>query len=399
MSQVDLIQDTSALQKFCQTVSFELDAPPFLAIDTEFIRERTYWPQLCLIQIADAKGAVAIDPLAPGIDLSPLVDILQNPKILKVFHSGRQDIEIFHLLTGKVPAPLFDTQVAAMVCGFGDCVSYESLVQAVLKKKVDKSSRLTDWSHRPLTPEQLTYALGDVIHLRKLYGWFHHKLQKNQRASWIGQEMSLLSNPETYQTPPERAWMRLKGGSIQSLKPLSFSVLKELAAFRESVAQEKNIPRRKVMRDEVLFELAIALPKTEEELKRLRGVTSSFPAEMSAEKIVERIAALRQWPPEKWEKALQSSNTTSSDSGVIALLRLLLKVCSDESGVAQRLIAVSDDLEFLAREEGEFLLSSPLLKGWRFDVFGKEALDLKAGQLALTVKNGKIHRIPGLSKL
>lgn len=389
-----LIQNTQALQQFCETLSFDPGIPPFLAIDTEFIRERSYWPHLCLIQVADACRTVAIDPLAPDLDLSPFLALLQTPDILKVFHSGRQDIEIFYLLTGQIPAPLFDTQVAAMACGFGDSVSYENLVQSILKKRVDKAFRLTDWSRRPLTPEQLRYALGDVHFLRKLYGWFYEELKKNKREDWICQEMALLSTPATYQTLPENAWTRLKGASPQALKPLSFTVLKALAALREQVAQDKNIPRRRVIRDEIIFELATALPTTVDALKQLRGIATALHPDLPAEKIVEHIAAICQQSSTTWEKALQSANPPSPDKDVLALLRLLLKMCADGHGLAQRLIATNEDLEFFAREKGKALEASPLLQGWRFDVFGKEALDLKMGRLALTLLNGKIHRVP-----
>lgn len=388
-----LIQDTQTLEAFCQTVSFEPDSHPFLTVDTEFIRERTYWPQVCLIQIADAHRAVAIDPLAPGMDLAPLMDLLHHPEILKVFHSARQDIEIFHFLTGKIPTPLFDTQIAAMVCGFGDSVSYENLVQAILKQRLDKSSRLTDWAQRPLTSAQLRYALGDVIHLRGLYTWFREKLQKNKRESWIEQEIALLLNPETYQMPTHKAWTRLKGGSPQALKPLSFTVLKELATLREQAAQNHNLPRRKIVRDEVLFELASALPTTVEALKRLRGMAASLSPALPAETIVNCIAKIAKGSPEKWEATLLCANPPSPDKEALALFRLLLKICADEHGIAQRLIGTGEDLEFFVREKGEILATSPLLQGWRFDIFGKEALDLKAGNIALTIQQGRVRRM------
>ncbi|HSV29168.1 MAG TPA: ribonuclease D, partial [Candidatus Omnitrophota bacterium] len=260
-----MIADTASLAEFCQ----RLASAPYVTVDTEFMREKTYYPQLCLVQIGGPDDAKAIDPLAPGIDLEPLFELLRNPKVLKVFHAARQDVEIFLHMMGSVPAPLFDTQVAAMVCGFGDAVSYENLASQLARARIDKSMRFTDWALRPLTEKQVQYALGDVTHLRVAYEKLVKKLEKNGRIEWLAEEMAELTTPETYRVNPENAWKRLKP---RSSSPKFLAVLKELAAWREREAQERDIPRQRIVRDENLMEIAAHHPTSVEELSRTRGL-------------------------------------------------------------------------------------------------------------------------------
>lgn len=384
-----LIQTTEDLQVFC-TELLKSAEPSLLAIDTEFMSEKTYWPQLCLIQLAYEKGVVLIDPLAPSMDLSPLFPVLQHPSILKAFHSARQDLEIFYILTGHVPRPLFDTQVAGMVCGLGESISYENLVEKILKKKLDKSARLTDWSKRPLSQAQLSYAVQDVLYLKEAYPWFQKKFQQNGREAWIQEEMEILLNPETYHLSLEKVWLRLKGKSFYGLKSKTLAVLKALATWREIKAQQMNIPRRRVVEDKILFDLALFLPKNKQELTQARGFPPSFLFGKEIEAVIEVIVQTLKTPSETWPHPVYPPITSIKDSIFLDFLKFLLTINCKEQDVVPRMVALTNDLEIFACQND---LSLPFLKGWRLDIFGKDALDLKEGKLALKFLEGKIHKI------
>jgi ribonuclease D len=383
------IQDTASLRHFCETLVFEPDHPPFLTIDTEFIRERTYYPILCLIQVADAEKAIAIDPLSPTLDLAPFWEMLYRPDILKVFHASRQDIEIFRQLTGKIPEPLFDTQVAAMVCGFGESVSYENLVQTLLKINIDKTSRFSDWSFRPLREEQLAYALGDVIHLRQVYLCFSKTLEKNQRQAWLSDEMATLLRPETYEPNLDELWKRIKNRQVQSLNALSLALLKELSIWREDLAQQRNLPRRHVLKDDALVELAILKPTCKKDLERLRDpqVKGALKS-VSLKTLFEKVKQLQSAPVGNFVK-LSKPKISSQHAVLLEFLKVLLKLCAEEAGVAPKLIANSQDLERLVKEDHPDIEA---LEGWRYELFGQEALAFKAGERGFSYEKGKLRR-------
>ena len=386
-----LIQCTSELQDFCTNIAFDPDSPPFIAVDTEFMRERTYYPILCLIQVADAKQAVAIDPLAPGLDLSPFFELLFRSDILKVFHAGRQDLEIFNHLTGNLPTPIFDTQLAAMVCGFGEAASYESLVKGILKKSIDKTSRFSDWSSRPLRKEQLTYALADVIHLRPLYRWFMKALNKNQRYEWLDKEMVTLLTPQTYTPDPSVLWKRIKSRQVQSLNPQSLGLLKKLSMWREEMAIAKNLPRRHVIKDDLLVELAILKPTETEDLNRLRDPRGKEALTgLPMDRLFEMVQQVQHNPMPK-AKEPERLHLSAQEAILLELLKIVLKHCAQKHNVAAKLLATTQDLERLVREAHPDI---DALKGWRFELFGKEALAFKAGEKAFAFTNGKLTLCP-----
>ena len=381
---MDLIVDTAALSELCARLS----QAPYITIDTEFMRERTYWPQLCLVQVADAREARAIDPLAPGIDLAPLFAVMNNPKVLKVFHAARQDVEIFFHLSGKVPAPLFDTQVAAMVCGFGDAVSYETLAAKLAKARIDKSQRFTDWSHRPLAERQLTYALADVTHLRIAYEKLERQLEKDGRGDWLEDEMAVLTDPATYRLDPDEAWRRLKPrtGNARTLM-----LLKALAAWREREAQNRDMPRQRVIRDEALLEIAASAPTTIDELARTRGLSRGLADGRIGAAILATVAQALETPEADWPKPEARVDLPRGLGPVVDLLKVLLKLKCDEHDVAQRLVASSSDLEAIAADDQADV---PAMQGWRRSLFGEDALRLKHGKVALALaENGKGLRL------
>jgi ribonuclease D len=378
---MSLLTTTADVAALCA----ELAREPYVAADTEFMRDRTYWPKLCLVQLAGAKRQAAIDPLAKGIDLAPLFMLLADPRVLKVFHAARQDIEIFHRLTGAVPTPLFDTQLAAMVCGYGEEVGYETLVSQIAKGRVDKSSRFTDWSRRPLSAQQLAYALGDVIHLRVIYERLKRQLEQTGRTEWVAQELADLTNPATYSPSPEEAWKRIK---VRSREPRFLGVLRALAAWREGEAQRRDVPRNRIVRDDLLLEIAANRPASIEELTKLRRISLDRSSAAAAVEAVQAALALpedrlpRLEPPPKLPRGL---------GPMIELLRVLLKLKCEEHHVAQRLVATTSDLEAIATQENPDVAA---LKGWRFEVFGRAALDLKRGELGLAIADGQIVLLP-----
>jgi ribonuclease D len=375
-----LITTTGQLAAFCAAHA-EIE---FVTVDTEFMRERTYWPKLCLVQLGGPADTVAVDPLAKGIDLRPLFDLLANPKVMKVFHAARQDVEIFFNLTGQVPNPMFDTQVAAMVCGFGDAASYETLAGQLAGAKIDKSSRFTDWSNRPLTEKQIDYALGDVSHLRKVYTRLREQLQKSGRIGWVAEEMAALTDPALYKVDPMEIWRRFKW---RADKPRLRALLRELAAWRELEAQRLNVPRNRVVRDEALMEIAYHAPKDAHELARTRGLSTGFAESRQGRDVLAAVARANALPLEECPPGEERRHLPGGLGAVMDLLKVLLKQVSEEHGVAVKLIATVDELEDIAASDDA---NVPALHGWRRELFGNLALALKRGELALSVKDKKI---------
>lgn len=369
-----LITTTDELAAFCKPLA----DTEFIAVDTEFMRERTYWPKLCLAQVAGPDDAAAIDTLAEGIDLAPLDELMLNPKVLKVFHAARQDLEIFYLRLQKVPEPLFDTQVAAMVCGHGEAASYESLATRLAKAKIDKSSRFTDWSRRPLSERQITYALSDVTHLRVVYEKLKKQLDKTGRFSWIAEEMAILSDPAIYRADPEQAWRRLRP---RGASPRVMAILKEAAAWRERTAQRIDIPRQRLLRDEQLLEISAHAPKSIEELAATRGLGRGFAEGWQGRELMEAIERARALPESELPVRDKTPEQIRAPGAIVDLLRTLLRLKAEQAGVAGRLVASADELDRLAAGKRDIAA----LKGWRHEVFGADAVDLIEGRLALAL--------------
>ena len=374
-----VIDSTAALTEFCRS----LQNREFIAIDLEFLREKTYYAKLCLIQVGAADDAAVIDPLAEGLDLSPFVELLKNPGITKVFHSGRQDIEILYMLTGFIPEPLFDTQIAAMVCGYGDSVSYETLVKKICDVELDKSSRLSNWSIRPLDKSQLCYALSDVTHLVNVYQALREQLKLNGRIHWLDEEAEILKNPETYTVNPQDAWQKIKH---RSHNPKMLTVLKELAAWRESRAQRKDTPRQNVIKDDLLLNIAALCPTSIEELEQIRNMRKEVATGKLGNEIIEVLNAARQIPASQYVKLPKERPLPQGAAGLHELLKLLLKLTSQESGVVAKLIASDDDLKRFATFKDR---NNPILKGWRKELFGNRAIELRNGKLSIRYDNIK----------
>lgn len=381
---MSLISDSQSLAAFCA----RLESAEFITVDTEFLRDNTYWPKLCLVQVAGPDDVAAIDTLAEGLDLAPLLELMSNPKLLKVFHSARQDLEIFYHLMGDLPVPLFDTQVAAMVCGFGDQVGYETLVRRLTGAQLDKSSRFTDWSKRPLTDRQMNYALSDVTHLRPIYETLRGQVEANGRAAWLEEEMTLLTTPATYALDPQQAWLRLK---TRSRDRRYLAVLRALAAWRERQAQKRNIPRGRFLRDEQLYDIAAHTPKTVEELARTRGLSRGFAEGRQGVMVLEVIAKAVAQPKADWPVLPNKNDLPNGLGPVVDLLKVLLAMKCQKHSVAQRLVATTSDLEQIAADDQAKV---PALRGWRRELFGEDALALKHGKLALGSDGEHIVLIP-----
>ncbi len=375
-----LITTTEELEAACRRMARH----PFVTVDTEFLRETTFWPILCVVQLATDEEALAIDALAEGLDLQPLLGLMADEDVVKVFHAARQDLEIFWKLSGVLPTPLFDTQVAAMVCGYGDQVSYSELVQSVCRVAVDKSSRFTDWARRPLAEAQIAYAIGDVTHLRDVYRALTKRLEATGRRSWLEDEMKALTSPEIYEQHPERAWERYKA---RARKPRDLAVLMEIAAWRESEAQARDVPRSRVLKDDVLIELATAAPRSVEALANLRAFPRGMERSRAGGEILEAIERGLARDPKTLPKIERERRNGANIGATVELLKVLLRQVSEESGVAGKLIATVDDLESIAANDKAGV---PALSGWRRKLFGERALELKHGRLALTVENGKV---------
>jgi ribonuclease D len=362
-----------------------LSKHPFVAVDTEFMRENTYWPDLCLIQIASTEEAAAIDPKA-DLDMKPLLDLLvDNEDVLKVFHAGSQDLEIIHNLTGKVPRALFDTQVAAMALGHGEQVGYSNLIESMLGHSLDKGARFTDWSRRPLDKRQIDYAIADVTHLAKIFPRLLEKLKKTGRGGWLNEEMERLSDPSTFAFAPEDAWKRLR---MPSRNPAVLGRLRALAAWRETEARTKNIPRGRIVKDDTLVELAAHPPRTQDDLAGVRGLSAGWRTNDIGARLMGALESARPLEADDLPTREPRRPGLTKDAALVSdLLKLLLKIRAKESGVAPKLIARSDDLEALAAGVRENL---NILSGWRFEEFGRDALALVEGRLAFAIENGKL---------
>tara|TARA_A200000113_G_scaffold177870_1_gene163353 strand:+ start:405 stop:1562 length:1158 start_codon:yes stop_codon:yes gene_type:complete len=383
---MNIIKTTSELSQFCD-YAYNFD---YITVDTEFLRERTYYPKLCLIQLAipgdQENSAVLIDPLERNLDLSPLYKIFLDPDIVKVFHAARQDLEIFFHDKNIIPSPLFDTQLAAMVCGFGEQVGYETLVRSICKVNLDKSSRFTDWSLRPLSNKQQQYALADVTHLRQIYEYLKEQLKRNERETWLEEELNILKNPETYITRPNEAWRRIKSRSNSSK---FLGIVARLAEFRETYAQKNNIPRNRVLKDDALMELASLKPKSFDDLSRSRLLLRDARKGKIAKGILDSIKAAEDLKFEQVNYATKVPKSLNVNSALSDMLRVLLKAKSEELGVAAKLIANSSDLDSIASGER----TVPALSGWRHQIFGREALELCDGKVGLVLQGKNITTI------
>jgi ribonuclease D len=378
------ITTTAELTALCETLA----RSDYVAVDTEFLREQTFWPLLCLIQLAGPEAEAIVDPLAPEIDLAPFYRLMADTSTVKVFHAARQDIEIIFLKAGIVPTPVVDTQVAAMVCGFGDSISYVNLVKKTTGTDLDKSSRFTDWSRRPLSSKQLDYALADVTYLRNVYVYLKDMLEKTGRTPWLQEEMAILTNPSTYDTSPENAWQRLK---LRVKGRKSLAVLLELAAWRERLAQSLDVPRGRVLRDDALYDIANQVPASAEALGQLRTLSDGFARSQRAKEILEAVKTGLARDPKTLPKIERNEALSAEASATLELLKVLLKAAAAEHGVAPRIIADSEDLEQLATSDEADILA---LQGWRRALFGEAALKLKRGELALTLVKGEVRAVP-----
>ncbi len=379
-----LIETTDELAALCA----RLATAEFVTVDTEFMRERTYWPELCVVQIAGPDDVAVIDALAPGLDFGPLYALFDDERVTKVFHAARQDLEIFLLRSGRLPKPLFDTQVAAMVAGFGDQVGYDALIAALTGESIDKAFRFSDWSARPLTPQQIAYAAADVTHLRRAYAKLRARLERTGRLAWVAEEMAALSDPATYRLDPEEAWQRLKP---RSTNRRFLAVLRAVAAWREREAQRLNIPRQRVMKDETVLEVAAQAPSDVAGLLRARGFPRSLAEGRSAAALLAAIAQAKALPEDALPTAEERRNGARASPALVALLKVLLAAKCEEHDVAQRLVASAEELDRLAVEEHADL---PCLHGWRRTVFGEDALALKSGKVALTASGRRIRLVP-----
>ncbi|WP_425358700.1 ribonuclease D [Aestuariivirga litoralis] len=380
-----MITTTESLYRLCDSLASET----FITVDTEFMRESTYWPDLCLIQVAGETVHGLIDPLAPGIDLKPFFALMDNPRVLKVFHAARQDIEIMVHRAGIVPHPVFDTQIAAMVCGFGDQVGYEAIVRKLAKAQIDKSSRFTDWSRRPLSEKQLAYALADVTHLRVVYEALKKELDRTGREHWLREEMDILTNPATYRTEPEDAWKRIKV-RLRSKKQLA--VLMATAAWREREAREKNVPRSRVLKDDALAEVATQCPQTREALNQLRALPKGMASSRIGDAIQKAVAEGLAIDPKSLPQPADGRDEMSDAAQAAAeVLKLALKVVCEKEGIAPKLVASSSDIDAVAESD---TADVHLMHGWRRELFGELALAIKRGEAVIGFEGGKVRVLP-----
>ncbi|WNJ93646.1 ribonuclease D [Bosea sp. 685] len=376
---MSLITTTQDLADACA----RLATHPFVTVDTEFLRETTYYPKLCLVQLASPDEAVLVDPLAPGIDLAPFLALMTDEAVVKVFHAARQDLEIVWIIGKLIPKPLFDTQVAAMVCGYGDSVGYEQLANDLAKARIDKSSRFTDWSRRPLSDAQLVYAESDVTHLRDIYLALDADIKASGRESWVAEEMAVLNSPGTYEVKPENAWQRLKG---RIRKPKELALLMELAAWREREAQSRDVPRQRVLKDDALMDIVQRAPVSVEALAELRSVPNGFERSRAGGEVLAAVARGLALDPKTLPR-LERERGRATNGAVLDLLKVLLKAVADAERVAPKIIASSDDLEAISFDDEADV---PALKGWRREVFGEKAIALKNGNLGLRIVRGRV---------
>jgi ribonuclease D len=383
--QPKLVTDTETLAALCERLRTET----FVTVDTEFMRERTYWPELCLVQLASDTEVAVVDTLATGIDLSPLGMLLADTNVMKVFHAARQDIEIFVLLFGDVPRPLFDTQIAAMVAGFGDQVGYDALISSLTGGHIDKAHRFSDWSARPLSPAQIAYAAADVTHLRRAYEKLSERLKRDGRMEWVAEEMAILADPNTYRPNPETMWERLRP---RTNNRRMLGILRTLTAWREREAQRSNIPRQRMLKDETLLELAATAPEDADQLSRARGVSRGFAEGKTGTSLLAAIAEAKALPDEAMPELPQHREGPKPSPALVSLLKVLLAAKCEQYNVAPKLVANSEEIDRLASEDSPDL---PSLTGWRAELFGQDALALKRGELALGVDGKRIKLIRG----
>ena len=384
MEAMAVIADSTSLTKFCDRHI----KSSYITVDTEFMRDQTYWPRLCLVQIADEHEAAAIDTLAKGITITPLLNLLTNSRILKIFHAARQDLEIFYRLMGRLPSPIFDTQIAAMVCGFGDSAGYDTLVRKLTDETIDKSSRFTDWALRPLSQRQINYALGDVTHLRQVYIKLNEMLGQNNRHNWMDEELSILRDTKNYTFEPEDAWRRIK---YRAPKPRFLAILKEVAAWREIEAQNKDIPRNRIVRDESLIEISHHAPKTINDLSRARGLSLKKAEGSLGKALLNAVKVGLNVPSENLPEVKNDAPLPKGIGPITDLLKVLLKLKCEKHDVAQKLIATVNDMEQIAAFGQN--ANVPALQGWRQEVFGIDALRLRSGQLAMVIKDHNLELV------
>lgn len=377
---MDPITSTDALASACE----RLARHPFVTVDTEFLRETTFWPKLCVVQVASPEEAIIVDALAEGLDLSPFYRLMADERVMKVFHAGRQDIEIIWHQARLIPHPVFDTQVAAMVLGYGDSISYDQLVQRTTGATIDKSSRFTDWARRPLSQAQIAYAVADVTHLRDVFLKLTADLDARGRGEWVGEEMHVLTSPATYRQDPENAWERLKS---RVRKPRELAVLVEVAAWREREAQTRDMPRGRIIKDEVIAEIAVQQPQTPEKLAELRSLPKGFERSRFGDAVVEAVKRGVARDPKTLPRVERDKPLPNGASATVELLKVLLRMTAERNAVAAKVIATTDDLERIAVDDEADV---PALKGWRRELFGERALALKAGRLALAVEKGRV---------
>jgi ribonuclease D len=376
------ITSTQELTEACE----RLARHPFVTVDTEFLRESTYYPQLCIAQMASPDEAVVVDALAPSLDLAPFFALMANESIVKVFHAARQDIEIVWHRAGLIPHPIFDTQVAAMVLGYGDSISYDQLVQRITGDLLDKSHRFTDWTRRPLTEAQLTYAVSDVTHLRDVYQKLLADLGRRGRTEWVSEEMDVLTSPDTYKLEPEKAWQRLR---TRVRKPKELAVLIEVAAWREREAKSRDIPRQRVLKDDLVADIAVQAPTTIERLSSLRALPKGFERSKWGLEIPEIVKAGLARDP-KTLPSLERNKPAPNGAAIVELLKVLLRMTAEQHAVAAKVIATVDDLEQIAADDEADV---PAMKGWRRELFGEKALSLKKGRLALALEKGRVTAV------
>ncbi|MGV3552408.1 ribonuclease D [Rhizobium sp.] len=376
-----IILDTEELASACEIFARH----DFVTVDTEFLRETTFWPQLCLIQLSGPELDAIVDPLAPGLDLGPFFKLMADSAVTKVFHAARQDIEIIFNRGGLIPHPIFDTQVAAMVCGFGDSVSYDTLVQRICGEQLDKSSRFTDWSHRPLSTKQLDYAIADVTHLKKVYLHLKTELERENRTDWLAEEMAVLESKETYDIHPDDAWQRLR---MRVRKPIELAILQKLAAWREREARTRDVPRGRVLKDDAIFEIAQQAPKDTEALGRLRTIPKGYERSQSGNSILGAVNAALAIEKADLPRIPRPATLPEGNGAAVEMLKVLLKLIAEKNGVAAKIIASGEDLDLLAAKGEDADVAA--LHGWRRDLFGEPALKLIQGEMALRFVNRKV---------
>lgn len=379
-----LVTDSQEVKRFCDAAA----SADFVTVDTEFVREKTYWPQLCLIQIGTDTEAIAVDPLAKGIDLQPVWDLLVNSPVLKVMHSASQDMQIIFNETGKLIAPVFDTQIAAMVCGYGDQPAYATLVQRILNESIDKRSQATDWSRRPLTDHQIEYALGDVTHLVHIFEHLQNKLRQSKRTEWANEEMRHFKDSETYDPDPRELWRKVR---LRRPNPRALAVLREITEWRELTAKKRNLPKGWIVRDEALAEIALNGPTSPESLERVRGINERFAFGKDGKRLLERVRAGLDVPDAECPQPEQGKAPIRGHETLVALLQALLKLRCEENGIAAQLVANRKELDLLATEDAPEIRA---LSGWRRDMFGDDALALKRGEIALAADGLSVRVVP-----